>query len=92
MADSVRDNPALHRYELDVEGHTAFAEYRLAADTITFVHTSVPKELSGRGIGSILAKGALEGVRKRGLRVVAKCPFIAGYIDKHPELQDLLAG
>jgi predicted GNAT family acetyltransferase len=91
MTNEVRDNPALHRYELDVEGHVAFAEYRLAPDTITFVHTVVPNELSGRGIGSRLAKSVLEAVRKRDLRVVAECPFMAGYIGKHPEVQDLLA-
>jgi uncharacterized protein len=90
MTDIVRDNPALHRYELEVEGHTAIAEYQLTSDTITFVHTDVPKELSGRGIGSALAQGALEAVRRRGLRVVAECPFVAGYIGKHPEFQDLL--
>jgi len=90
MPDEVRDNPTLHRYELDVEGHIAFAEYRLTPDTITFVHTVVPEELSGRGIGSLLAKGVLAAVRQRGLRVIAECPFMAGYIGKHPEFQDLL--
>ena len=91
MTDTVRDNPALSRYELIVDGHTAFAEYRLGPGTITFAHTSVPQELSGRGIGSALARGALEAVQQRGLRVVAQCPFIAGYIQKHPDFQALLA-
>ena len=89
MSD-VRDNPAESRFELEVEGHTAIAVYRLAGDTITFVHTEVPEALGGRGVGSRLAQGALENVRARGLKVVAKCPFIAGYIGKHPEYQGLL--
>ena len=49
------------------------------------------KELGGKGVGSTLARGALEDVRRRGLRVVAQCPFIKGFIDKHAEFSDLLA-
>ena len=45
MPATVRDNPDRHRYELEVDGHVAFAEYRLAAGVITFIHTEVPKEL-----------------------------------------------
>ena len=91
MPATVRDNPARHRYELETEGHVAFAEYRLAEGVITFVHTEVPKELGGKGVGSALARGALEDVRRRGLRVVAECPFIKGFIAKHAEFNDLLA-
>jgi predicted GNAT family acetyltransferase len=90
MAGNVRDNPALNRFELDVDGHTAVSYYRLSPGVITFTHTEVPQELSGRGIGSELARGALEAARARGLKVVAKCPFIAAYIAKHPEFGDLL--
>ena len=91
MPATVSDNPARHRYELKVEGHVAFAEYRPAAAVITFVHTLVPKELGGKGVGSALARGALEDVRRRGLKVVAQCPFIKGFIEKHAEFNDLLA-
>lgn len=86
----VRDNTRQHRFELDVDGHTAFVVYRREPGTITFVHTEVPKELGGRGIGSRLAKGALDIVRGEGLQVVAQCPFIARYIARHPEYQNLL--
>ena len=91
MPATVRDNPDRHRYELEVDGHVAFAEYGLTAGVITFIHTEVPKELGGKGVGSTLARGALEDVRRRGLRVVAQCPFIKGFIDKHAEFSDLLA-
>ena len=73
-----------------IDGHTAFATYALADDVVTFVHTEVPKELAGRGVGSTLARGALENVRARRLKVIAECPFIAGYIKKHVEFMDLL--
>jgi len=91
MPATVRDNPARHRYELETEGHVAFAEYRLAPGVITFVHTEVPKQLGGKGVGSALARGALEDVRRRGFKVVVECPFIKGFIAKHAEFSDLLA-
>jgi predicted GNAT family acetyltransferase len=90
-SDEVRDNPARHRFELEADGHLAIAVYSLAPGVITFIHTEVPDALAGRGIGSRLAKGALAQVRDRGLKVVPRCPFIRGYIEKHPEWQDLLA-
>lgn len=90
MTDEVRNNTALHRFELDADGHTAVAYYQLAPGVITFTHTEVPPALSGRGIGSRLARGALEAARARGLKVVAKCPFVSAYMGKHSEFNDLL--
>lgn len=89
MSD-VNDNREKHQFELEVDGHLALAAYRLKPGIITFTHTEVPKELGGRGIGSQLAKGALDQVRARGLKVVPLCPFIKAYIEKNAEYQDLL--
>ncbi|TMI99209.1 MAG: N-acetyltransferase [Alphaproteobacteria bacterium] len=86
----VRQNPPHHRFELDVDGHQAVAHYRLAPGIITFTHTEVPEALSGRGIGSKLIQGALGAARAQGLKVVAECPFVRGYVAKHPEFADLL--
>jgi predicted GNAT family acetyltransferase len=86
----VRNNTAESRFELDVDGHLAVAYYTFSPGVVTFTHTEVPPALGGRGIGSKLAKGALDLVRAQKLKVVAKCPFIGGYIGKHPEYQDLL--
>ena len=91
MSNEVRDNKDLHRFELAVDGRTAFTQYSLAPGKITLMHTEVPKELEGHGIGSELVRGELEFVRAQGLKVVARCPFVAAYIKKHPEFQDLLA-
>jgi uncharacterized protein len=88
----VRDNKQLHRFELEIDGVTAFSAYRRDGNVVTFTHTEVPKELGGKGVGSALAKGALELVRGQSETVIASCPFIAGYIAKHPEVQDLLRG
>jgi len=87
----VHQNPELHRFELDVEGGTAFAIYRLAGDVMAFTHTEVPAALRGRGIGSEMMHGVLQNVRAQGLKVVPRCPFVADFMDRHPEYADLLA-
>ena len=86
----VTNNRAQHRYELTIDGHLAATYYRIADGVITFEHTEVPPELGGKGIGSKLIKGALDQVRADGLKVIAQCPFVKGYIEKHPEYADLL--
>jgi uncharacterized protein len=90
VTETVRNNPALNRFELDVDGHIAVAYYQLSPGVITFTHTEVPPELSGRGIGSELIRGALESARAQKLKVVPKCPFVAAYMAKHAEFNDLL--
>jgi predicted GNAT family acetyltransferase len=90
MSDGVRNNTAESRFELDADGHTALAIYRTEPGVITFTHTEVPTELSGRGVGSHLVRGALEQVRALGLKVVPKCPFVSAYMGKHAEFNDLL--
>ena len=90
MNDTVSDNPARQRYELAVDGHVAASYYEIADGVVTFVHTEVPPELGGKGIGTKLIKGALDQVRAGGLKVIAQCPFVKAYIEKHPEYADLL--
>jgi predicted GNAT family acetyltransferase len=91
MDGEVRNNEAEHRYELEVDGNLAIAEYRLRPGRISFTHTEVPEALAGRGVGKRLVKAALDNVRAQGLKVVPICPFVKHYIDTHPEEQDLLA-
>ncbi|NML07280.1 GNAT family N-acetyltransferase [Sphingomonas sp. G-3-2-10] len=91
MSSEPANNPAENRYEMQVEGRTAYAAYKLHDAVITFTHTIVPKELGGRGIATKLIGFALADVREKGLRVIPQCPFVAAYIEKHPEERDLLA-
>ena len=86
---SVRDNKILSRFELDVEGALAFANYRLTPSAVIITHTETPRALRGRGIASELVKGALELIRADGLKVVAGCGFVVDYLQKHPEYADL---
>ena len=91
MLPPVKDNPALHRFEIEVEGHTAFSVYERKPGVTTFIHTEVPAALGGKGVGSALAKGALDLTRARGDKIASRCAFISAYLQKHPEYQDLLA-
>ena len=86
----VTDNTEKHRFELAVDGHIAATYYKISDRVITFVHTEVPPELGGKGIGSKLIKGALDQVRTAGLKVIPQCPFVKAFIEKHPDYQDLL--
>jgi hypothetical protein len=84
------DNRVHNRYELTVDGATAFVAYAREPGVITFIHTVVPEALAGRGIGSILATHVLDDARANGEKVIPQCPFIAAYIRRHQQYQDLV--
>ena len=88
----VINNKAHHRYEFAVDGAIAASYYKLADGIITFIHTEVPPELGGKGVGSKLIRGALDQVRTDGLKVIAQCPFVKAFIEKHADYADLLKG
>ncbi len=92
MSDlAIRDNPERQRFEADLgDGSLAVAEYDLPPGKIRFLHTEVPPEHEGKGIGSALIRYALNEVRRRDLKVIPICPFFAAYMQKHAEVQDLL--
>src|ERR1700733_14991835 len=89
--NQVRDSKAKNRFELDVQGKVAFANYRLTPGTVIITHTETPRELRGRGIASELVNGALQLIRADGLKVVAGCGFVVDYLNKHPEFADLVS-
>jgi predicted GNAT family acetyltransferase len=87
---TVADAPERNRYEITVDGTLAgFAEYRLAPDHITFVHTEIDDEFAGKGLAGVLVRRALDDVRTRELRVVARCPYVKAWIERHPDYADL---
>src|SRR4051812_36028966 len=86
---TVRDNKAQSRFELDVEGALAFANYRLTPSAIIITHTETPRALRGRGIASELVKGALDLIRGDGHKVIAGCGFVVDYLRKNPQYADL---
>ena len=86
MADlTVTNNETEQRYEVEVDGSLAVVQYEQRGNEIIIRHTVVPEALEGRGVGSALARSALEDARARDLTVVPICPFVSAYIRKHPE-------
>ena len=73
------------RFTITEDGHEAELVYRIEGDTITLVHTGVPDELGGRGIGGKLVEQAIAKAKAEGLTIVAQCPFAKGWLEKHPE-------
>ena len=92
MDTDVVDNPRESRFEMAVGDALAVAYYKEEGGRVLLLHTEVPQELSGQGIGSKLAKGVFEALSGRGARVVAKCPFMASYAARHPEYARMLVG
>ena len=88
----VSDQPDRARFEITVNGrHAGAAYYRLMPRSIVFTHTEVDPQFEGQGIGSALARAALDDVRERGgLQVVPLCPFFASFIRRHQEYIDLV--
>jgi uncharacterized protein len=86
----VRDNKAKSRFELDVGGGVAFANYRMTPSAVVITHTETPRALRGQGIASRLIEGALALIRADGHKVVAGCGFVVDYLGKHPEYGDMV--
>lgn len=86
------DNQERHRFEMQIGGElAAFAEYNLLKTGMLFTHTEVLPAFEGRGVGSAIARQALDEVRRRKLLAIPVCPFIAAFLRKHPEYQDLVS-
>ena len=91
MAIEVRNQPDQRRYEVVVDGEVGgYSQYIRQGDRVIFVHTEIDPAFEGQGLGGILARGALDDVRASGRRVIARCPFIAGWLERHPEYADLV--
>jgi predicted GNAT family acetyltransferase len=88
---TVIDVPDWGRFEVHVDGRLAgFAAYRISPGTITFTHTEIDNAHEGKGFGSTLAQAALDAARARGLAVRPECRFIRGWIDRHPDYQNVV--
>ena len=85
-------NSTTQRFEITIDGITAFLSYQVCDSGVwNYNHTIVPKELGGRGLGSQLVKFALDYAKSENKKIIASCSFVASYVDKHPEYQDLVA-
>jgi predicted GNAT family acetyltransferase len=87
---AVRHNTSDDRFESDVDGGLAFVEYIIDGDEITFTHTEVPKEAQEKGVAGRVVGAALAFARDRKLRVIPQCAYVAGWMKRHHEYDDIL--
>jgi len=87
----VRHNPEANRFETEVDGALAVAEYQIRGEQMIFTHTFVPPELRGRGLAEKLVRAGLEHARTERLRVVPACSYVEVFIERHAEFKPLLA-
>jgi predicted GNAT family acetyltransferase len=93
MEPTITDSEAAHRYEAHVEGDLAgFLDYIVKRGRLALIHTEVVPLYRGRGIAGELARFALADARRRDLRVIASCPSVREYIERHPETRDIVVG
>lgn len=90
MSPSITHNGNTQRFETTIDGQTGYISYKSQDGVLIYDHTIVPSELGGQGVGSALVKHALDYARDQGKKVVPQCSFVASYINKHPDYQDLL--
>ncbi len=88
----VVENAEQSRFELSLDGSTALVAYRRDGERLILVHTEVPEQFAGQGIGSRLAKGVFELLRASGRKAVVRCEFLKGWIAKHPDYNDVVDG
>jgi uncharacterized protein len=86
----VLHNVEKSRYEVELDGKLALIQYRDAGGVRYYLHTEVPEALEGHGIASLMARAALNQAQAEGLTIVPLCPFVRGYIEKHPEYRPLV--
>lgn len=92
MSHQVTHDAHESRYEIHVDGILAgFTQAFEEGDVVRFPHTEVFDQFEGQGLAAELVSGALDDVRVRGKKVVATCPYVARFVDRHPDYQDLLA-
>lgn len=91
MDHTVTHNAAASRFEASPGGHLAVCSYRRMGDMLVLHHTEVPAALSGQGVAATLVQAALAWAREQGLKVQPSCSYVAAYMRRHPETQDLLA-
>lgn len=91
MANTVRDNAAQNRFEMDLGDSMAIAAYRSSPGVVAIYHTEVPPQHGGQGLGTALMRGVLDIIRARNEKVQPRCPFVTAFIRKNPEYRDLVA-
>lgn len=86
------DNSALQRFELQIDNHIAFIEYKFKDDKLLLlIHTEVPPELEGKGVASAIVQKTLQYAKDNNIKIIPHCSFVLSYLEKHPEWNDIIA-
>jgi hypothetical protein len=92
MSINIEHNKQTHRFETHIDGHTGYLEYEKHGDRVLdFTHTIVPKQIGGRGVGSLLVKHGLDYAREHNNQVLLNCSYVDAYMNKHEGYQSLRA-
>ena len=91
-ASQIKNNKTNGQFELRTDEHLAYLTYRMRKKTMFFMHTKVPDELAGQGIASGLALAALNFAKDHKYAIAVMCPFVSGFVEKHPEWYELYDG
>lgn len=83
-------NSTSNRLELEIEGSTAFIEFRLSHQLLYLIHTEVPPTLNGKGAGAAIVQKALQYAKDNGYKIVPICPFVQSYLKRHQEWNDMV--
>jgi predicted GNAT family acetyltransferase len=90
MTPEILHDAGHRRFETHVEGEHCTLDYELDGNTMTITHVNVPDAVGNRGIAAALSRAALDGARSHGWRVIARCPYVAAYVSRHPQWSDLI--
>ena len=85
------NNEAIHNFELVVEGHRAFIDYKQKGDKVYLIHTEVPVELKGKGVAEAIVEKTFRYMEERHLKLIPLCVYVGMYLKRHPEWNRLLA-
>lgn len=87
---TVENNEAKSRFEINLEDATALIAYKKSGNIYNLYHTEVPPQFAGRGVGNRLVKGTLEKIKAEDGKIIPSCPFVAAYLKRHPEYQEMV--
>lgn len=85
------DNKDKSRFEVEIQDKMAIMDYKKKDNKLYILHTEVPKEFEGKGIASAMVKKVLNLIKEKDMKLVSLCPFVSGYIKRHPEYKSLVA-
>jgi predicted GNAT family acetyltransferase len=92
MSLEIHNDEKQRRFYATVDGHEAVIEYVKTGDAYNLLHTHVPEELRGQGIGDQLVRGTLDQLKQQGAKFLPTCPFVQAFLRKHPEYREGVAG